>query len=162
MKENIKKLVSQNQTSEAISLLLDYSKSNPELYDSILIVSGEFKDFSMQRLRGTLTNDEVLRRQNLINEKVLIALDSFREDGSPLPSGVNSQKEKSAMLFKRWGIILIVVGVILMAGGIPLFSIFENSDVGNLTQGAGFLCAIAGLGCLGIWLLTVFLTAVKD
>ncbi len=95
MKEKIKELISKNQTSDALSLLIDLSKPNKQIHDALLIVSGEFTSLSAERLRGIVNNEEARLRLNIINDKLLLALDSFNNEGTPLPGKVISKKERS-------------------------------------------------------------------
>ena len=162
MKEEIKQLVSQNQTSEALSLLLDMSKENAQIYDAVLIVSGEFKNLAAQRVRGTIANDEVIRRTNIINDKILIALESFRDDGTPFPSRVASKKEKAKKLILQIGLGLVAGGILVMGVGNYIFYGLENRNAGNYTEIAGLFILIGGVISLAIWLLSVFVNSIKD
>lgn len=106
---DLKTLVAENRTGEALARLLELSQRDKPLHDSILIVSSEFKELNVQRLRGTVSNEEATLRQNKINEKVLMALESFDGAGRVLPGGVIPKKTSPAAILL--GITLFLFGM---------------------------------------------------
>ncbi|MBC7775239.1 MAG: hypothetical protein H7246_07360 [Phycisphaerae bacterium] len=97
----IKDFLAHGRTSDALSRLLELSQSNKQIHDSILMVLAEFNDLNAARLRGTIHNEEATLRQNKINEKVLMALDSFDSQGRVLPGSVVMKKTEPVSMLGR-------------------------------------------------------------
>jgi len=109
----IKDFLAHGRTSDALSRLLELSQSNKQIHDSILMVLAEFNDLNAARLRGTIHNDEATLRQNKINEKVLMALDSFDSQGRVLPGSILRKRGSVTRILGRltlvvWGGSIIV------------------------------------------------------
>lgn len=109
----IKALVAENRTSDALSRLLELSESNKQVHDAILILSGEFSDLTSQQLKGTIDNTEATRRRNIVHDKILIALGAFDSRGRVVPgSGVVAKSSATKILGRLtlvvWGGSLII------------------------------------------------------
>ena len=102
----IKDFLTQGRTSDALSRLLELSQANKQIHDSILMVLAEFNDLNAARLRGTITNEEATLRQNKINEKVLMALDSFDGQGRVLPGSMVGKKISATKLLGKLTLVL--------------------------------------------------------
>ncbi len=95
----IKSLVAESRTSDALSRLLELSQSNKQVHDAILILSGEFSDLTSQQLKGTIDNSEATRRRNVVHDKILIALWAFDSLGRVVPgSGVVAKSSATRIL----------------------------------------------------------------
>lgn len=92
----IKQAVAENRTSDAISRLLEMSKNDKDLHNSILIFSGEFKELTSQHLKGTIDNNEATRRTAVVHDKILVALGAFDSAGRVLPGSVVVRKNTSS------------------------------------------------------------------
>jgi len=53
----IKSLVAESRTSDALSRLLELSQSNKQVHDAVQIVLGEFNDLTSQRLTALPKNN---------------------------------------------------------------------------------------------------------
>ena len=109
--QEIKSFIAENRTSDALSRLLELSQSNKLIHDSILLVLAEFSELKAQQVRGTISNEEATLRQNKINARALVALESFDSRGKVLP-GVTLPRKMSPI------IILFLITLVLsgMAG----------------------------------------------
>lgn len=128
----IKALVAENRTSDALSRLLELSESNKQVHDAILILSGEFSDLTSQQLKGTIDNTEATRRRNIVHDKILIALGAFDSRGRVVPgSGVVANKTTAAGMLGKITIYLW--------GGAVVYSIFVMifDIVTHFTMGEG-------------------------
>lgn len=113
----IKALVSESRTRDALSRLLELSQSNKQTHHAILILSGEFNDLTSHRLKGTIDNSEATRRLNVIHDKILIALGAFDSGGRVLPRSMVGKKRASAagmlgritLLFGGLGIMMLIM-----------------------------------------------------
>lgn len=120
--EAIKKAVAENRTSDALSALLELSQNDKPLYDSILIISGEFRDLTSQQLKGTIDNSEATRRLNVIHDKILVALGAFDSAGRVLPGSVVGKKNSAAGILGKLTLLFGALFIIMMIIQINPFS----------------------------------------
>jgi len=114
---DIKALVSQNKTADALSMLLQMTQENKAIHDSVLLISSKFTEITVQKIRGTISNEEAIRFENQVNEKILETLNVFDSKGKIIP-GIVPQKKNSAVaiLAKMTLGFAIIGGLILIAG----------------------------------------------
>jgi hypothetical protein len=115
--DEIKKAVAENRTSDALSRLLELSKSDKQLHDAILIFSGEFRDLTMQQLKGVIDNKEATQRLNGVHDKILRALGAFDSEGQPVRgSDMVGKKSSSTDVLGYLAVIFVGLGIILFQG----------------------------------------------
>lgn len=158
--EAIKKAVAENRTSDALSALLELSKSDKDLHDSILIFSGEFKELTSQRLKGTIDNSEATRRTAIVHDKILVALGAFDSQGRVLPGSLATSSGRSSRFLLKLGMSLLTfalaVAIILVILG------KHKREDWLLPFMALYLIGLGGIIILGGWLLSVIFNALKD
>jgi hypothetical protein len=115
----IKDFISKNQTADALSVLLDATKDNQVVHDSVLLISSKFTELKVQRVRGTISNEEAIRLQNQINENILDTLSLFDNNGKILP-GIAIKKKRTAIswLFLSTVVLVILGGIFFVLGAI--------------------------------------------
>ena len=159
IKGKIKKLVSKSDTSDALALLLELSKPNRQVHDAIHIVLGEFNELSSQRLRGIIDNAEATKRLNIIHDKILFALNSFDNEGKPLPSSVVAGSGRTTKFLLKLGLSLF--GIALLMVGVAFVLNDKSKNTALVIGISGYYLAIGGLLVLGGWLLSIFVNALK-
>jgi len=113
--EEIKKAVAENRTSDALSRLLELSKSDKQLHDAILIFSGEFRDLTMQQLKGLIDNKEATQRLNVVHDKILRALGAFDSVGRVLPGiKIPVRKERQSLGGGVIFLVFLTIGLALL------------------------------------------------
>jgi hypothetical protein len=156
----IKRLVSESQTSDALSLLLEISQSNKSLHNAVHIVLGEFNDLTLHRLRGTIDNSEATKRLNIIHDKIFIALSSFDSEGKPLPNNSIPSSGKTTKFLLKLGLTIFSISLILAAIYVALNPSFHGDDYLMLMASAYFV-GLLGIIVLGCWLIAVLFNAMK-
>lgn len=159
IKSNIKSLVAESRTSDALALLLELSQPNKQVHDAIHIVLGEFNELTSQRLRGTIDNSEATRRLNTIHDKILIALDSFDSQGKPLPGSTGSSSGRTTKFLLRLGITLL--GVALTFAALSYLFKDETEETSVILVIAGYFIGIGSIFVLGAWLIALLFNALK-
>lgn len=155
----LKKLISENRTSDALALLLEASQPNKSVHAAVQQVLGAFNDLTAQRLRGTIDETEAALRLNIIHNKMLIALSAFDSEGKPLPSSVLAGSGPNGKFLSGAGLLLFLGSILLVLLGIVLkwMSLEWASEV----LVAGLCLGLGGLFVLGLWLLALVLRPAK-
>lgn len=160
MENEIKRLVSESKTSDALALLLELSKPNKQVHDAIHIVLGEFNELTSQRLRGIIDNSEATKRLNIIHDKILIALNSFDSQGKPLPNSVTSTSGRTTKFLLRLGLSLLGCALLLI-GIYFLFNPDGRGDEFLIILLLAYYIGAGGLLSLGGWFLALVFNALK-
>lgn len=164
IKAKIKHLVSEGQTSDALSLLLEMSQPNKNIHNAIHILLGEHNELNSQRLRGTIDNSEVTRRLNIIHDKILFALDSFDSEGHVLPNAVSNDKKYSLKLILKVALFFLGLGIIppLIAYFLFWIKVLEKDTaaIGFGLVSIEFLIPI-GTAIFIIWIIGLFINSIK-
>lgn len=159
-KEEIKELMRSGKTSDALTALLDSSKDNKMLHESINLVIAEHNALNNQKLRGTITDDEASRKSSIINDKILIALDSFNESGTILPNVKVNKFGRSTKILLILGLSIFILGLIAF-----LIAYRFEAQIGNTETGIVLIVGIyliqGGLIVLAVWLVAFLWQAIK-
>ncbi len=159
-KEIIKSLVKKNKTGDALQILLEKSITNKPLNEAVHIVIAEYNELISQKLKGTIDSKESNQKNNIINEKIFIALDSFNENGKPLPGRNVQKKSKTPKLLLKIGGILFLAGIIIGGSGFAVVN--KNENLGLIILIISYYITVGGLLILGIWIIVLFFRAIKD
>lgn len=156
---SLKKMVSENRTSDALALLLEASQPNKPVHKAVQQLLGAFNDLTAQRLRGELDDTEATLRLNIIHNKILIALTAFDSEGKPLPSSVVAGSGPTGKFLSRAGLLLFLGSILLVLLGVVLkwMSLEGASEV----IVAGLCLGLGGLFVLGLWLFSLTLRPAK-
>lgn len=156
LENNLKQLVQEGRTSDALAALLEASKPNKQVHDAIQVVLGEFNDLTAQRLRGAMEETEASLRLNIVHNKILIALGSFDSQGNPLPDEAVQEQGLTPGFLLRIGSYLLGGALLLAILGYVLQSSVPDlggGKFGFVVMIIGYYIGLAGLCVLGIWLL---------
>jgi hypothetical protein len=160
----IRELVIGNSTMDALNLLLKLSKPNKNVYDTVLIILGEFNDLISQQLRGIIDNAEVSRRKNLIHNKILIILDLIeKNDGDQFKlNDVIPQFGRTTKFLLFLGLSLFFLGVAFLLTGFALASYQKNQDLQLVYFIIGYYIISSGIVILCGWFIVVIIKAIKE
>lgn len=164
LENNLKQLVHEGRTSDALATLLEASRPNKQVHDAIQVVLGEFNDLTAQRLRGAMEETEASLRLNIIHNKILIALGSFDSQGNPLPGTAVQEQGLTPSSLSSLGLYLLGGALLLAFLGYVLQTTFPDlggGKFGFMVMIVGYYIGLAGLFVLGIWLLARVLVQVK-
>ena len=103
----IKASLSLGHTSDALSTLLEASKQNKDIHDSISMIIFDFNDLTNQIIRGTISNDEATVRKNKINNRILSATELFTTDGKVLPKIILNKRNSSRNIIRILSIFIV-------------------------------------------------------
>lgn len=105
MKEliRIRDLISQNKTSEAFDILKNIVKDNP-IIDDIIIRNASFNELERSIIRGTVSQDEVTKQKNQINNALLKII--------RIIEGSFKQREQRRRYILGIVVLVMIVGVI--------------------------------------------------
>ena len=134
----IKSYVSNGSTSDALSTLLEASKSNKDVHDTIIMIVSDFNDLTNQKIRGTISSEEATLRFNKINDRILAVLSFFTKEGKVLPkiTPIMTGKNNSSInAVKVLTILTLLFGIICFI----LSQIKDNHLANNIAFFAGTL-----------------------
>lgn len=159
IEKEVKAYISKNQTNKAISILLDASEENKVVNNAIQIILGEYNELVSQRLKGILSDQDVTRKTNSIHDRLLIALESFDENGKVLPTAKVENGQTTQKLF-RFGLTLTILGALLVIITLAAERQVEGDWIYVIGLLGYFIC-IGGVILLGGWFVAFVFRAVK-
>ncbi len=164
--ETIQKLIANNQTYEALIVLLKLSRSKPEIENTVLSIMGEHNELLLHLNRGTLKSSESDRRKSQIRIKTLEMADMlFRLNNTQTVSLQGNQlliKEKKLNSIR----VLTIMTAVLVFLCVLSMLLANYLDRGNMLKELAdifsilFIFAAAG-AFIGL-LLTLVVNAIKN
>ncbi len=159
IRSKVKSHISNNETNKAIAVLLSGSQNNKVINNSLQIVLGEYNDLVSQRLKGVVSNSEVTMKTNSIHDRLLIALESFDDNGNILPTAKIEPNDRTGKLFK-YGLLLSIIG-----GATVVVSLANEKEVNDdwiyVIAFLGYFICMGGLILLGGWFVSFVFKAIR-
>ena len=112
--QQVKDLIGENRTSEAIALLISLSKKDKEVSDVILLISSSHRELVKSNIKGTIDSDKSSLLQRQINDRILESLNFFDSQGNILPRKVFNKKNTSKALLVKYLIGIFLSGLALI------------------------------------------------
>lgn len=91
--QEIKTLISQNKTGQALKKLLDITPEDREFHQEILLLSARFERYNQEKRQGTAAQQDQYQELSRINSALLEIADQLEKSGAKAPF----------FIFKKWG-----------------------------------------------------------
>ena len=130
MSQQLRRLISQGKTKQAIQKLLVATQSEKELHERVIMQSARFEKVSRDSHMAIITNEESNRTQAQINKALIDIIDKLEKTVDELNDKVSSTPKDSSPYVKPWrvivgiSVILTIVASIFAIGGYTLKDIF--------------------------------------
>lgn len=160
--ELIKTLIAENETSEALSVLLEISEPNKKINDVIRVINAEFTDLMSERILGTIDDNKARAKMNDINKRLLMSLEMFDKKGVVLPD-VNIETGKTTKFLLRLSLYLlgIAIFILLVDGIMNFFSEYNNQLADDIIVFSALPFSLGGITLLG-WFLAILVRAFRE
>lgn len=159
--EEIKKLVLQNKSDEALMKLHNLSKNNQQLEITILTLLAEFNELRVHKNRGIINSNEVGIKQNKINVKILELINSIELD-SKLNLKYNDTKTKSTNIVNSPTIILFVLTILFSSAFLWQLVLAPQEELTEFTFFIGKAGYYGAIICFFGLVLTLVINGVKS
>ncbi len=90
--QEIKLLISQNKTAQAIKKLLDITPEDSEFHQEILLLSARFERYNQEKRQGTAAQQDQYQELSRVNSALLEIADQLEK----------SRSEAPLFIFKKW------------------------------------------------------------
>lgn len=159
----VKRYISENKTSDAISLLLEAAKENKKLSHALQVVLSEYNDLVSKKIKGTLTSEQETLRLNNIHDRILLCLSVFDKNGDLLPTAKVPKINKAKTVLLRLGLTLFLIGAILVISMIWLEEegLLRTFNWMIILGFIGYFTAIGGLVSLGGWFIVTVIDGIQ-
>lgn len=92
--EYIKTIISNSDTTEALDALLEKSRNNKGIHDTISMIAFDYNELKKQKIKGIIDSKDANVRLNDINSRLLESLSFFTKKGEILKFTYPSLKKK--------------------------------------------------------------------
>ena len=139
----VKELIAQNKIEEAIQLLLENRKlasQAPELYDEILLISSDWKNYQLDIHQEVKSNDNLQRQYNKLRRRLLevlkgkVAVDAESGSGQEVKGGSGVRKKPFNWLWVAIPAAVILLWVFIIRPGM------QNSNSNGPSGETGDSC----------------------